>query len=321
VTAWTDPTWLATAHSWIRAHLDRLGIVADGPIEQPHVRPWSTVMRVPTADGFVWFKANMAAAAHEAVVVDVLSRRRPDCVDVPLALDLDADRGWMLLPDAGSRLREVIQRDRDLDCWNEILARYGGLQIDASADVEELIARGVPDCRLATLADRFDALVEDEAGLPGELRQQLAPHRRSVREQCRRLAAVGIPETIEHGDLHDGQVFVRAGGTRFADWGDSHVSHPFFTMSATLEGRLAWGLDDVQGSQDTRSFAASYLAPFQCYATRSELEAAFATALRLGWVCHGCNTLATVAGYDPDDQPDHLARAAVHLRMFLDPTS
>ncbi len=179
----------------------------------------------------------------------------------------------------------------------------------------------MPDCRLATLADRFDALVEDEASLPGELRQQLAPHRRSVREGCRRLAALGIPETIEHGDLHDGQVFVRGGGTRFGDWGDSHISHPFFTMSATLEGRLAWGLDDVQGSHDTRSFAASYLAPFQCYANRSELEAAFATALRLGWVCHGCNTLATVAGYDPDDQPDHLARAAVHLRMFLDPSA
>ena len=317
MSAWTDPTWLATEHSWIRVQLDRLGIAADGPIEQPHVRPWSTVIRVPTGDGAVWFKANRAGEAHEAAVVDVLSRRRPDCVDVPLALD--PERGWMLLRDAGVRLREVVERDRDLDRWNEILARYGQLQIDAAADVGELIARGVPDRRLATLADRFDALLGAGGGLPGELLEQLAPHADGVREGCRRLASLGIPETIEHGDLHDGQVFLRPGGCRFADWGDAHVSHPFFTMSVTLEGVLSWGLDGVQGSQDTRVFAASYLAPFECYATRPELEAALATALRLGWVCHGLNTLEAAAAYDPEHQPEQVERAAVHLRMFLDP--
>jgi len=92
-------------------------------------------------------------------------------------------------------------------------------------------------------------------------------------------------------------------------------------MSVTLEGVLSWGLDDVQGSQDTALFATSYLAPFERYAPRPELEAALAMALRLGWACHGCNTLTASAGYDPKDRREQVKRAAIHLRMFLDPGS
>ena len=174
VISWTDPTWLAAAHSWIRAQFDRLGIVATGPIEQPHVRPWSTVMRVPTGGRPVWFKANRAAEAHEAVVVDVLSRRRPDYVDVPLAVDLE--HGWMLLPDAGNRLREIVQRDRDLECWTEILHRYGQLQIAVAADADELVARGTPERRLAAIPGQFQRLVED-----GPLYGDLVKAARTVR--------------------------------------------------------------------------------------------------------------------------------------------
>ena len=49
---WLDHRWLAEAEAWIR---EQAGVT--GPIEQPHVFPWSTVLRVPTDDGLLWFKA------------------------------------------------------------------------------------------------------------------------------------------------------------------------------------------------------------------------------------------------------------------------
>ena len=55
---WTQPEWLAGAEAWIRERVD-----LTGEIEQPHVRWWSTVLRVPTADGVVWFKACHRATA------------------------------------------------------------------------------------------------------------------------------------------------------------------------------------------------------------------------------------------------------------------
>lgn len=121
------------------------------------------------------------------------------------------------------------------------------------------------------------------------------------------VAGFGLPELLQHDDLHDAQVFVRAGRHLVLDWGDACVSHPFFTLSVTLEGGLAWGLDDVWNSVDTAPFRDAYLAP---YAERfaGDLVAAARVALRLGWVCRAVN------GHVPGDDLGTLTR----LRMFLD---
>ena len=116
---------------------------------------------------------------------------------------------------------------------------------------------------------------------------------------CRQLSTVAIPETVQHDDLHDGQVFVRDGRYLFFDWGDSCVSHPFFSMSVTLEGGLAWGLDDIEGSVDITPFRDAYLRPFASFAGREELEAAHTTALRLGWVCRALNVSHWAVGTRP----------------------
>ncbi len=50
---WEDPLWLAGAHERIEAELERLGLRRTAGIEQPHVFPWSTVLRVPTDCGTV----------------------------------------------------------------------------------------------------------------------------------------------------------------------------------------------------------------------------------------------------------------------------
>ena len=74
-----------------------------------------------TTGGDVWFKANIPLLAYEAAVVDLLAARRPDCVPELLATDLD--RGWMLMADGGERLREIVERERDLGRWLEVLPR------------------------------------------------------------------------------------------------------------------------------------------------------------------------------------------------------
>ncbi len=305
--AWTDPVWLAHAHEWIGEQVSQLGLGTVGVIDQHHIRRWSTVMRVPTESGDVYFKANTSALRHEAAVVTVLAAQRPDCVEPLLAVDLA--RGWMLMADAGARLRGIVERERDRTCWLEILPLYAGLQIDLADHADELVALGVPDLRLSTLPTRFEQLLGTLVELPSDERRRLDGNVSRVREMCDELAAYGLPETIQHDDFHDGQVFVRDGRYLLLDWGDACVSHPFFTLSVTLEGMLAWGLDDVQDSVDVEPFRDAYLESFTRIAGGAELDAACATAMRLGWVCRAVN------GYlgDPD-----VAQTRVRLRMFLD---
>jgi phosphotransferase family enzyme len=301
VAPWTELAWLTEVHAWIDAQLGRLGMTKDGPVEQLHVRPWATALRIPTTDGPVWFKAMIPALAYEAGVVDVISRRRPDLVPELLAAELE--RGWMLMADGGLRLRELIESERRFDRWLDALPRYAELQLDLAEEADHLVALGVPDRRLAALADQFEELGRAPDRLP------------QVREWCAELAGYGIPETIQHDDLHDGQVFVRDGTYLFFDWGDSCVSHPFFSMSVTLEGNISWGLDDVEGSVEIAPFRDAYLEPFGRLVPLAELERASAVALRLGWVCRALNVERFALALESPDRERLLEGVDIRLRL------
>ena len=286
---WEDPAWLAEAHRWIRG---ALGAAIDGPIEQPHVRPWSTVLRVPTVDGAVWFKANMPALSQEAAIVSTLARRRPDLVPDLLAADLE--RGWMLMRDGGTRLREA---GLEPACWKAILPLYAELQLELAAGRDELLAAGAPDRRLAVLPALYEELVANE----GEELRALAPR---VAGLCEELAAVGLPETVQHDDLHDGQIFVLDGRYRFFDWAEACVAHPFFTMTVTLQDGL-------------ERFRDAYLEPWTRLARREELRSAFPIALVLGGICRAL-TWRTIVGALPEPYAAEWADAVPgRLRRLL----
>lgn len=213
----------------------------------------------------------------------------------------------MLTADAGERLREVSARERSLDRWLDVLPGYARLQLGLAGDVAQLLAAGAPDRRLVTLPiaygqllDRIDADRRYHDAVP------------MVADLCDELASYGVPELLQHDDLHDGQVFVREGGYAVLDWGDACISHPFFSLSVILEGVLAWGLDDVAGSMDTQRFRDAYLAPFADHSdadhSDADLVAAAAVAVRLGWVCRAVNGHVTSTP----------AQTHTRLRMFLD---
>jgi hypothetical protein len=300
---WEDPAWVATAQGWIADRLGELGLTRTGEIEQPHVRDWATAMRVPTDAGDVWFKANTEVLAFEAGLVVLLAERRPDVV--PPLLAADPASGWMLMADAGTMLRKVEPEERWLEAWRDVLPRYAALQVAMTEDVETLLALGVPDLRLATLPERYEQLL-DEVGAERRFRDAL-PYVVDLRD---RLAAYGIGETVQHDDLHDGQIFVHDGRSRVLDWGDACVSHPFFTLSVAMEGVLQWGLYDVEGAVDVAPYRDGYLEPFAAAYAGVDLTSAVEPALRLGWVCRAVN--------------GHLLSGVEHtmtrLRMFLDGT-
>jgi len=307
---WTDEAWIAGAHRWIDERLGELGLRRTGDVEQPHVAPWSTVMKVPVGEETVFFKANTDELRHEAAIVQRLAARMPD--RVPPLLAVEEDSGWMLMADAGETLRVVVPRERSLDRWFDALGLYAEAQLAMTDSVDDLLAAGVPDLRLDVLPDKYAALM-DVIDAEQRFRDALP----WVKELADELAAHGISETLQHDDLHDGQVFVQPGpdgqGERhlLMDWGDACISHPFFTLSVTIEGVIAWGLDDEENSVDTTPFLEAYLAPYAAAYPDVDLLAAARTATRLGWAARAVN----------GHVPGHEAHTATRLRMFLDGTA
>ena len=105
---WSQPDWLEEVTTWIDAAVERTG-----PIEELHRRAWSAMLRMPTAEGSVYFKASAPAHAQEAGLTEFLARRRPECTAALLAVD--TGRSWMLMRDSGEMLRSVLEREPSFD--------------------------------------------------------------------------------------------------------------------------------------------------------------------------------------------------------------
>lgn len=235
------------------------------------------MLRVPTADGLLYYKEPEPKLAHEARLIEILSGRRPDLVTEVVASD---ESGRMLMRDAGPQLSSRPS----LRAWEEALPLYAELQIAAAPDAGELLAAGAFDRRSSALPGRYRELVANAAAeLPRDEHRRLSALIPAVDEAFEALAASGIPETINNDDLTDGSVHIHDGHYRFLDWGDSCVSHPFVTLTVTLRViELVHGLPPESAEVDRLRDA--YLEPFTVFAPRATLRALAPLARRFGQI-------------------------------------
>ena len=314
---WTRPEWLREAHAWIHEHVD-----ATGDIEQPHVRWWSTVLRVPTAEGVVWFKACHPSHGFEPALALELAQLRPESVIEVLAAD--PERAWMITADAGFRLRELLNSTDDLVRWVDFLPRYADVQLATADRAERLLEIGVPDERLEVLPAHFERVLADhkilvvdrEDGLDEGQHRRLLASVPEVRRLSDELATFGIPETVQHDDLHDGNVFVRDGRYLVFDWGDSCVSHPFHSLVVTLRA-TAWRFRLPPGDARLERMRDAYLEPFGSFGPRAELLRAFGIAYRLGTIARSLSWYRAVQAF-PEIAPEESDSVPYGLKLFLE---
>jgi len=267
---------------WIRAR-----VTPAGPVEVMFERPWSTVLRVPVEGGALWFKACGAVQRFEPRLTASLAARSDL---LPHVVAVDVERAWLLLADAGSPLTAFGDQ---LDAWLAVLPRYAELQIQEAGHVDEHLAGEVPDRRLETLPVQFETLAS----------RGLVPRAAVARfaALCAELGARGPAPTIQHDDLHASNVYARDGRLTVLDWGDACVSHPFFSLVATMhnEGvRVPFArLRDA------------YLEPWDGDVRTFEL------ALRVGW---GAYAIAWLRQYDhlgsDDERADFMREFSNVLR-------
>jgi phosphotransferase family enzyme len=261
IALWSSSAWREQAVAWLDAQLARAGLERTGEVEQPHLRPWATVLRAPTTAGAVWLKASGPGTAFEAGLYEVLARVVPEHVLVPIAVD--AARGWTLLPDGGPPGADLAAA----------LARYGRLQRALEPALDAMLAVGVPDMRPAAMPARFGEALEAvaAAGAAGrEVVARVAPLEATFAAWCERLAASPLRASLDHNDLHPRNVLHDG---RYYDWGDSVVAHPFAVALVPL-GMLR----DTPGFGRARD---GYLRAFADLAPREELIETLALALRV----------------------------------------
>ncbi|MEV5966108.1 phosphotransferase, partial [Kribbella sp. NPDC051952] len=205
----------------------------------------------------------------------------------PLAID--EKRAWMVLPDVGSPLFD----ETDISVWVDALSGHARLQRSYVDQTDRLFEFSCVDRRLAVLADELDRILgpnpatdrlepEERAGLPRRAEQ--------LREAITELAAIGVPETLLHGDLHPRNVAVRDGQVLAFDWTDGSVSHPFLDLITFVEERSPHSMDP--------RVTDAYLAEWEEYASPADLRRALELAEELGALHQAMTSLHL---------PDHLS--------------
>jgi hypothetical protein len=246
-----------------------------GAIEISRERPWSTVLRVPLAGRSAWFKACGPRQGFEPRLSAELFHRWPDRVAEVIAYD--EPRRWLLVADAGVPIGEL---GNPPEAWVDVLPLYAEIQRGETAYANEHIAHGVPSLTLPTLPTRYGELVDRELPLQSDELAELRAFSSCFEQLCGELAAVELPPTVQHDDLHMGSVCRLDKRFRVLDWGDSSVSHPFFSLVVTFRF-----LEERTGLQPhDRRFARlrdAYLEPWG-----NDQDELFDLALRIGRFAH-----------------------------------
>ena len=171
---------------------------------------------------------------------------------------------------------------------------------------------GLPDAVERLLEDDHALMLGESDELRRDQRDELRRRLPELRALVEELEAFGIPATIQHDDLHDGQVFVRDGDVRILDWGDSCISHPFHTLTVTLRA-LAWRHGIEPGSAQLLRLRDAYLEPFGAPAAAADLAYRTGTLGRaLAW--HRYVSAVTPAERDPEDAES----VPYGLRLYLE---
>lgn len=278
VTPWEQEEWRAAALDWVHERLAAEGLRPSGA-PRVRLRPWSVLARVPVAGReAVWFKANPPASGFEGALTAALARWVPAHVLRPLAVD--ADRGWSLLPDGGALFKDVLDGDtagpRD---WEELLSRYAEMQRALVPHAGEIAELGVQRIRTRELPDSFDELLDGNTALDPDDRARLGALRPRLVDWCAELSDLGVPDSLDHADLHEGQLFnPEPGRFTFFDWGDAVVSHPF--CSLRVPARRA---GERYGATVLPRLRDAYLEPWTGSGwSAAELRRAVSLAWRLG---------------------------------------
>jgi hypothetical protein len=256
---WDHDGWLVEMSAWVDARLREAGIRRRGPVHQ--VRAWAraALLTFDSDHGRLWAKAVPAVFAHEIAVTELLADVDPGVV--PPVVAADRTLGRIITEHVEGSTLAAIGADSVI--WTAALSRLAEIQRVLAADLEALLVAGVAAAPLDRLALSVPALLVDDdlllVGRPGGLsRSEAGSLRRRVPalvDACRDLAASGVPDSLEHGDLAADEIILGPMGPVFLDWSDGSITHPFLSAASLLRSRRTT-------VADTDALVSAYLGPW-----------------------------------------------------------
>ncbi len=213
------------------------------------------------------------------------------------------------MPDGGQTLRQKVQGQADFPAWGQILREYAALQIAASQWEADFAASGLPIRAAGFLKSAYlDMLTDESISLIGNSEDELNPEQHAqllriapqVGELLDELASLGVPLSLEHGDLHDANVFARGNGYCIYDWGDASFTHPFFTLLLPIRHIAEkLGCSEYDPHPELIQLLEAYMQPWSDFASRPDLLRAWDLAHYLAKFVRAINWYRVLKATEP----------------------
>lgn len=293
VTPWSVPGWTARASAWMISALHAAGREPLGEPTQHYLWSITSVLKVATTTGDAYLKATSPIFPAETRVTALLASRTPGLT--PEVIAVEPTESWLLMAD---------HRGRPLGDGPEAgyptgLSTHARIQRAWLDGIDSLRGVGAPERPLMDLSPAARGLLEDD-DLMGRLtpdeRDALAAAVPRLDAAVERLDAIGLPDSLVHGDLHPWNVAVGDDGCVVFDWSDAAISHPFIDLVPyVIRG------EDIGARERMRD---AYLDGWSDLLERDRLEEAAALALPLGCLYQVTSYRGILAGLGSDDADD-----------------
>jgi aminoglycoside phosphotransferase (APT) family kinase protein len=262
---WFRTTWYDEVEAWVDRVLTD-GRRRTGPARARKVWSMSAVVEAPCDSGPVWLKASAAHFQAEPALTRLVSGLAPE--HAPRVIATDPERGWLLTENIPGADEDAAPTGVGPQTARAAVAiQLRSLEQRAAVD-----ATGVPLRDLGRTAAALDEILDDGIELGQLTSAELADARAARRDAhalLERLASVGVPDTLVHGDLHTGNVAYDEGSLVLYDWSDACVSHPFLDAV-----QLGLRLPDDERAATERAFADAWRTSYPGLDTRLALELA-----------------------------------------------
>lgn len=303
--------------AWAEEALTAKGYFLEGAWEVVRAMPWSTVSAIYTSWGRVMLKSMAKPFSKESRILAFLEKYAPGMATCVIAAD--EALGCFLMPDAGVPLRSLMQQGFQIEYWERAAHMCAAVQIATVPYVDELLKAGVNDWRLDMLPQLYTQLLDQQDvwerdGLTAVEKQKLQKKTPQLRTWCEKLASLGVPETLEHGDFQDHNILLKDDGLTISDWGDASITHPFFSCVLCVDSAVR---NHQVTSRDTERIVLAYLSRWEAFLPLSQLRQAYRIAHQLHPAVMALSYIRFYACKDVEKFPEFHGFAANAIRKLL----
>ncbi|AHE66781.1 aminoglycoside phosphotransferase family protein [Legionella oakridgensis] len=215
---------------------------------------YSIVYRIKTTTDIVYLKQTPEALFIEAKTLTFLHAQ--GCKNIPELLAENGALHCFLMTACGDHsLRQLFQGQIDFNTLKQGILNYTNIQRLLENKVQALLSLSVPDWRLQKFASLYYQLITQESlliddGLTRKEIDRLHQLYPLCNQLCEDLLEYTIPETINHCDFHENNMLLdkKTGGINIIDWGETVITHPFFSLNGCL-----WNITHFNALKQTDS--------------------------------------------------------------------